>query len=257
MIITDFITQKTFDTIASLPSETSIELCGVIDKDDNLVFLENIAENPTENFQFSTENYSNIKIVFHTHHLEESPSFLTSADIRESKKSGFPYLLFHTTFREWDYFDPNLTENPYPLIFDNIFDLNNLKWEWDRCDCYSLIRLFYKIVLGIELKDYIRPFNPELLKKNTWDEFSKCLPGRGFYEVFRKPKKYDVVVFINPQNNNTPSHIGVMSSDKHILHHPGYNQLSETRLLEGLEYPIHRVFAHISQNNFDINVGIA
>ena len=94
----------------------SIEVCGVITVDGEVVECENIADNPQEQFVISLKGIDQkIAAIYHTHWQDSQPALLSPIDIANSKATKLPYILYHTGFGQWDYYNPS-DIYPYPLI---------------------------------------------------------------------------------------------------------------------------------------------
>jgi len=237
--------------LITLTSQNSVtEQCGIITTDNQILEFSNTHPNPEDNFYFDLPEslQPEPKIIWHTHIRDDQAGELSEEDIIESKNKNIPYLVYHTGFREWDYFDPTLTANPFPLSLEGdpstLGYYTGLPFVWNRMDCYSLVRAWYSGHFQIELRDYPRPPNSDQLLADDWDTFNKILPENGFYEVFRLPREHDVLLF--RAAGKAENHLGVMINDKSFLHHLGENHLSQVELLEGnWQRRLTKVFAHI------------
>lgn len=181
------------------------------------------------------ENTAEILACFHTHFEDGDPSQLSENDIRESKLSEVPYLLYHVGFDEWDFFDPSEIY-PYintPKVSPKTVDYYvGWKWEWNRCDCWGLVRAYCNGVLEYGLEDHVRPIDMKTCLEPGWDTFAQeLLPDKGFEQVFRKPIKDDIVLM--NLEGTTAHHVGVMISDTTLLHHLQPGDLSSVRLYGG------------------------
>lgn len=204
------------------------EVCGVVLNVDGIqkaYYGKNVAEDVTTHFELDDVTYRksfehDLVAIYHSHHDPDSSGYLSSEDIHQSKNFEIPYLLYHPYLKCWDYFDPKLTENPHPLT--RVGDPKTLgyylnwQWQWDRCDCCSLFRAYYKGMLGIELEDYPRALNSNAVFEDGWSDFETVLPQRGFERASGRVLKNDVILMC--LEGTTSHHIGVMVDSNRILH---------------------------------------
>lgn len=201
--------------------DSLIEEVALILEDDEIIELENISLDPENNFKFRTSELENrkVKTIFHTHVKDHHPGEFTLRDILECRKIGIPFLLYHTLFKEWDYFDPNGI-HPYPFRTENTilrsldFYLNWV-WQWGRCDCFTILRSFFRGFLEIEIGEFQRKFK-EKPSSPTWNRFQENFHNQGFYKV-EDLRKYDVLLF-NILGNPNGHHVAVYIGENQFLH---------------------------------------
>lgn len=184
-----------------------IECCGYWIRDlDLLIPATNTHTKPKNNFSIDGNFHASIierypkAIIYHSHLGEDTPSYLSHKDIELSKRLKVPYLVYHRDFGEWDYFDPD-SLNPYPLIdrpySDDTVDFYiGIPWQWDRFDCYSLFRNYYRGVLGINLRDFSRKGEESSVTDPNWDQYTKHYKSQGFLSIplDSKLQKNDVML---------------------------------------------------------------
>lgn len=241
-----FLTDETKAAIVahaeSLPNE---EVVGLILSDGTVIPSENVIEGSglTENGveltkatgclvdeDFVIEYEDRLSAIYHTHWDEKTPGYLSFTDIDQSRFHQIPYLLYHTEFKVWDYFDP-LYYHPFPLHSKgNPLKINHyLGWPFDfgRSDCATIIKAYLKNVCGHEFPDYPRPPDGEWYKKPEYQKMYLELfqdPVNGFFNVNTSiPKKNDVIL-MRFFGSLHPCHVGVMVDDKSFLHllQPGH-----------------------------------
>lgn len=225
------------------------EACGIILDDGTLVASENkISENSSLtkkdgfalDYDLIIQHENHIACVFHSHFCEYNhEGYLSQQDIEQSRFHGIPYLLYHTAFDVWDYFDPN-SFHPFPLLAgSNPQHINYyLKWPfvWGRSDCSTIIRAWMYHKLNHVIPDYPRPLDGANWYKdpNHENAYLRLLedPANGFIQVNREPRKDDVVL-MRFFGSRLPAHGGVMVTDSTMLHvlEPGH--LSEVVPFDG------------------------
>lgn len=210
-----------------IPAENIIEGSGLTDGDKSL----DCSNGYLIDQDLIIEHEDNLACVFHSHFCEYNhEGYLSPTDIEQSRFHGIPYLLYHTAFDVWDYFDPNRF-HPFPLLEKgNPQNINYyLKWPfvWGRSDCSSIIRAWMYHKLNHTIPDYPRPRDGANWYKdpNHENAYLKLLedPANGFMQVDRAPRKDDVVL-MRFFGSRLPAHGGVMVSDTTMLHvlEPGH-----------------------------------
>ena len=163
-------------------------------------------------------------------------------DIINSRAVGLPYILYHTDFDQWDLFDPKGI-HPYPLS-QKKFNEKSLDfytgwpWYWGRSDCLTILRSYYRGVLGHHIQDFQRtPTEEEFatrLKTETWNDYEENLGDQGVVKVAegRIPndfafKLHDIVLM--RLQGRVPHHVGIIVKIEplQILHHLERGRLSE------------------------------
>ena len=248
----EFLTDDVKSAIAShcesLPHQ---EACGIVLLDGTVIPSENmiegsgLSEGGVEldrttgvliDDELVTEHEDSIAAVFHSHWDEGTPGYLSFTDIDQSRFHGIPYLLYHTTFKTWDYFDPNYF-HPAPLLErGNPKRLDYYKgWNfvYGRSDCSMLLRSYFHHILGHDIPDYPRPADGEWYKNPAHTlKYLELMqdPINGFVQVnTATPKKNDVIL-LRWFGSKNPSHAGIMVEDDKVLH------IIENRLSEVVVY---------------------
>lgn len=224
------------------------EACGIITKDFKFIFCENQHNDPENYFAFNPAlvtklTVDDIGIIVHSHIKDWSPAYLSFQDLEASRGYGlcpekYPYLLYHTIFKEWDYYD-SLLANPYPLspyapkpCKLSISD-DPTKWEfyvglpfvWGRTDCFGLIRHYFLGALGLDIGDFKRPLeedqksfpNPSWVNPWNAEENGFKLMSKG------EDLKLHDVLEIAQNGGKESNHIAVVvdAPRMQILHNPG------------------------------------
>lgn len=221
-----------------------VEVCGLICENGEVVHCENLSENPKEEFEISTEYFleinaaSRVKAIYHTHWHDDQEGWLSAADIANSKALKLPYVLYHTGFGEWDCYDPNQLY-PYPLIRNphSPKDLEfYLGWmfSYNRSDCYTLFRSYYKGMLDIELPDYPRGHIEETTSPN-WDMFTISFEDCGFRKLKRDEQlQANDVILMNIVGDRTHHAATLLDpATGKALHNLGEGRLSEVFMYGG------------------------
>ena len=140
--------------IESKPKES----CGllIIKKGKEVYFpCQNLATNPDNQFILSPEDWieaedqGEITAVVHSHpYTSARPS---EADRVACEKSNLKWWIVQPDSNDWQYCEP--CGYKAPLI--------GRKWVWGVNDCWSLCRDWYAEEFGIELKDWVRPNDPD------------------------------------------------------------------------------------------------
>lgn len=224
------------------------EPCGIITKDFNYIHCQNQHPDPKNYFAFNPGLITDLKsedilLVWHSHISDTSPSYLSFQDLEASRGFGqcpekYPYLLYHTVFKEWDYYDSDCA-NPFPLspyspkpsklaMSDdpsNWLFYVGMPFVWGRTDCFGIIRHYFLGVLGIDIGDFKRPSEEEQQKfpfvgwVNPWNY------EENNFELM--PKGEDLrthdVLEIAQNGGKESNHIAVVvdSTRMQILHNPG------------------------------------
>ena len=221
----------------------SLEVCGFICEND-AVPCPNIADTPQESFEISTDYFEEINAItpvlaiYHSHWQDSQPALLSPADISNSKASKIPYLLYHTAFGQWDYYDPN-DIYPYPLT-PNLHSLLELeyylgwKFEYNRSDCYTLVRSYYKGMMDLELPDFPRGDIEETTSPD-WDMFRFNFEKVGFrqLETDEPLQANDVVLMCIAGDRTHHAAILLDPTNGKALHNLGEGRLSEIFMYGG------------------------
>ena len=217
------------------------EVCGVLLQDDTVVPLTNVSPEPSHNFIINPEEFdalSDVKAVYHSHCLESQPGYLSPGDIANSKAIKLPYILYHSLFNEWDLYNPNELY-PYPLI-PNSYTPKDIefylgwKFEYNRSDCYTLVRSYYQGMLNINLPDYPRNDISETTSTD-WNMFVENFQKAGFIQLQHdEPLNANDLIFMCILGNQT-HHAAILldPTNGKTLHNLGEGRLSELIMYGG------------------------
>jgi proteasome lid subunit RPN8/RPN11 len=191
------------------------EACGLlIGTDAGIDYkpCENLSENANQ-FYIKPSDYADaedqgkVLAVVHTH-VNEAPT-PSAADRTSCATSGLPWLIMSIPLYETEWLMPEAYIAP----------LIGRKFVFGVHDCYSIIRDWYMMELGIQLPDFEREDNfwePGPNQKNLYlDNFEKA----GFYRLpsGTEPQRGDV--FLMQIRTPIPAHGAVYIGDDMIIHH--------------------------------------
>jgi proteasome lid subunit RPN8/RPN11 len=212
-----------------------VEICGVILNNGEIVQMNNCAIEPQHNFIIEQSKFDLIAdsavAIYHSHCLDSQPAILSPNDIANSKASKLPYLLYHALFKEWDYYNPD-DIYPYPLI-PNPWLAKELpfylgwKFDYNRSDCYTLVRSYYKGVLGVNLPDFPRN-NIQETTSPGWNMFVGNFERAGFRKLTDEPLRTNDVILMCISGAQT-HHSAILLDPKNgkALHNLGEGRMSE------------------------------
>jgi len=220
-----------------------VEVCGLVLKDQGIMQFRNISETPETHFKFDLEEWeahkAEARAVFHFHWSEEQSGYLGEADIENSRFFKIPYLLYHTEFDSWDYFDPTAI-HPYPLAGKfqkkNVDHYMNWRFEYGRSDCCTFARAVFRGLLSVPMRDFTR-VNPD--KMDGTKTLGDVLIKAGFVDVSRSVEEEGLNLYDVPlmalDRHEIGQHVGVIWSTNptRMLHHPGGDRLSENVPYDG------------------------
>lgn len=227
--------------IKSYPKES----CGII-VSGKLIICENKSRTPEQDFAISTEDYAEHLIagtlegVLHSHIVTKAtdyrfdPRAPSEPDMCSQARLDLPFGISATN-----------GEDCTEILWFGIpqtAPLEGREFIHGVQDCYSIIRDYYKEVLGISLKDYPRTLN-------WWDEgkdlYSENFAKEGFIEVpLESAALHDVVLMqvASPVIN----HGAVICGENEILHHL-FHRLSGKDSLSKWHRQIVKVIRHKDQ----------
>ena len=88
------------------------------------------------------------------------------------------------------------------------------KADYDSADCFGIIRLFYKEVIGIEI--FKHTGNSDNLRKVIMEYLKEAETN---WTLEDTPKKFDVIAMAHdPRHPKIIQHFGIMVSDTEMLH---------------------------------------
>ncbi len=189
--------------------DTSIECCGCVYKVSGKKYVhkcKNFSTNPQSHFIMSPFDYlkcsisGKIEYIFHSHNSEKCEfSEFDKVQLYNHKIRG---ILYNTKMDTLKIFYPESFNNPYI----------GKAFEFNKSDCYTLVREYYKDKFNIHLPDFNRSskwsesinINDEFLKQNLLTENDKLEKG-------------NIIVF---QFSKHPDHFGIYLENNLFLHHP-------------------------------------
>lgn len=220
------ITYETKQQIKQLAQETQSEIAGFVLENGNLYPCQNISTNPRKHFSINPIDYlkatykSKIKIVYHSHNKSEEFSEYDKVNLYNHKLRGVVYCKEKDVF---NYFIPESYKNQYV----------GRAFEIGVCDCFSIVKEYYKNELNIEF--------PEFQRKDGWYQKSpniiiENIPSRLKRIDKDKIEKNDILLFDMLQNNK-PCHMGIYMGNDLVLHHPRF-RLSNIEVMMRLKEKI-------------------
>ena len=238
-------TKDRIKELSRIAASRQEEACGLVLKTGNVVQCFNESENKADGFAISPGKYgiekSAIAAVWHSHWRDSDPAYLSFGDLEASRGFGmspdrFPYLLYHTTFDEWDYYDPSLP-NPFPFSpfaprpskYAESEDSSDwrfyigMPFVWGRSDCFGLIRHYF-LGKNIEIGDFRRP---TITQQDNFPPRDWTSPWNaeenGFIELKGEPIQQHDVFEIAQGGGKESNHIAVVVDvpGMIMLHSPG------------------------------------
>ena len=182
---------------------------------EKIIICKNISEYNHHQFVIDPVDYAaaedrgQVVGVVHSHpNGTASPS---EADRVACEQTKVPWHIFGLKLGDW----VSITPSGYraPLV--------GRQWSHGILDCYSLVRDYYAIHLGLEIPDYDRKFEWWLKGE---DLYEKNFREAGFFEIDPKDiKKHDGIMM--QVNSPVINHAGVYLGNQRFIHHL-YGRLS-------------------------------
>lgn len=163
--------------------------------------LENIADDPINNFEFDIDDWAEVEAIVHSH--PNSDQFLSPLDRKMQVNTGVEWWIVHQ--------DKIHKYKPVPL-------LRGREFEYGKSDCGTLIEDAYHL-MGIDLG---RAKRIDLEQDADNGVVIKRLKEIGFSQV-RDLKPGDLVVTSSQAEGN---HLMLFIDEDNVLHH-SFNQLSK------------------------------
>lgn len=181
------------------------ECCGLI-VDGAFIACTNVADNPSETFRISPNDWQPADVVVHSH--PQGQRYLSGADRAAQHKMRCDWWLAVANIDGWE-----LIKYRYaPLLRGRTFD-------YGTHDCYGLIEDAY-MLCGIKLMAYERKGEAQEIADNA---FIVNFPKSGFYQVDMADMQAGDVILTSIRGN--ANHASIYLGDERVLHHP-YGGLS-------------------------------
>lgn len=222
------------------------ESCGLV-IDDSIVYpcINCHTKDRKEHFKISNSDYlkaSKIgKKITHVYHSHTSwKKEFSILDKMISEEFNIKLILYHCPDKSFLFYDPTGYQNPYI----------GKRFRWGINDCFSLVKLYYKNELGIDLNEEITKRDKDFFIKNQdffTKEIYKSVASNNNLIVLNKNtelKNHDIIIF-QDLNNNT-FHFAVYIDDNTILHVPRH-EVSQISLLT--EERVSSIFSIVRRKN--------
>ena len=181
------------------------ECCGLI-VDGAFIACTNVADNPSETFRISPNDWQPADVVVHSH--PQGQRYLSGADRAAQHKMRCDWWLAVINADSWE-----IVKYRYaPLLRGRTF-------RYGTHDCYGLIEDAY-MLCGIELMKYERKGEAQEIADNA---FIVNFPRSGFYQVELTDMQPGDVILTSIRGN--ANHASIYLGDEQVLHHP-YGGLS-------------------------------
>lgn len=181
------------------------ESCGLI-VDGAYIACNNVADDPTETFRISRDDWQPADVVVHSH--PQGERYLSGADRAAQHKMRCDWWLVVASADSWE-----LIKYRYAAL------LRGRTFEYGRRDCYSMVEDAY-MLCGIKLMAYKRKGEAQEIADNA---FIVNFPKSGFYQVDLLDMQPGDVILTSIRGN--ANHASIYLGDEQVLHHP-YGGLS-------------------------------
>lgn len=197
------------------------EACGVLVSD---VFIpcRNVSDNPTVSFVLNKYDYIKaslqgpIQAILHSHPIDRMkvqefpPEWPSVHDQKKWMSGSIPWGIVACE-------GENITDQ-HRMVWmneDYIPPLLGREYVWAVTDCYSIVRDWYNLEMGIKLPNFARNWD---WWNNGEDLFMQNLLDVGFVEISRSEAKVgDGLLF--KLRSNVINHCAVITGTNQILHH--------------------------------------
>lgn len=212
------------DAIAKYPNES----CGIIVCGDEYIPLENVSQNPTQEFDCQEERLSymlndGVVAMVHSHPYPESQVIFENTypadfgpsehDMRQQLADNIPWGVIATNGKTATdaVFWGDIPEVP---LEGRLFRHGPTGTD-GRGDCYALIKDYYQQKLGITLPEGPRDYKWWHHNENLYVDNMK----RAGFSVIPKEEAKEGDIFFAQVNSTVPNHGGVLLQGGLILHH--------------------------------------
>lgn len=200
------------------------ECCGLI-VDGDYIVCDNVADDPTETFRISRDDWQPAEVVVHSH--PQGQRYLSGADRTAQHKMRCDWWLAVANIDGWEMIKYRYA----PLLRGRTFN-------YGTHDCYGLIEDAY-MLCGIELMAYERKGEAQEIADNA---FIVNFPKSGFYQVELDDMQPGDVILTSIRGN--ANHASIYLGDEQVLHHP-YGGLSRREgFCEVWHKTMHSVWRH-------------
>lgn len=182
------------------------ESCGIITNNKYIPSV-NVCENPSIGFKIDPvliSKINKIDMVLHTHIETNYPSKI---DMQEQESMGTPWSIGYCPngyIEDWFSWGDSLQIPP----------LKGRNYRFGITDCWTLIRDWFRLELGILLPIFPRDRNDLANGKTLFDQFGDA----DFVEVDNVKYPGDCMLF--KMNSSIINHCGVLVSDEKFIHQP-------------------------------------
>ena len=181
------------------------ECCGLV-VDGDYIPCDNVADDPSETFRISRDDWQPADVVVHSH--PQGQRYLSGADRTAQHKMRCDWWLVVANIDGWEMIKYRYA----PLLRGRTF-------RYGTHDCYGLIEDAY-MLCGIELMKYERKGEAQEIADNA---FIVNFPNTGFYQVELIDMRPGDVILTSIRGN--ANHASIYLGDEQVLHHP-YGGLS-------------------------------
>lgn len=186
------------------------ESCGIVFEDQYIPF-ENVAADPTQSFHIKEEKLvpylGKIQAIVHSHPM--GPDCPSETDMQQQVAWNLPFGIVATDGS--DCLEPFFWGGNTPIPA-----LKGRGFRHGVTDCYSLVRDYYRLNLGIQLSEYPREW--EWWKKEESKLYERYFANENFYRIeASEVRPHDC--FLASIRSDTPNHAGVYVGGNKILHH--------------------------------------